>query len=186
MVYEVENKFPIADPAGLVAALTELGAQFGPPVPQADRYFNHPARDFASTDEALRIRSVGEQTWLTYKGPKIDGATKTRREIELPIGRGTDVASQLGETLEALGFRPVATVRKQRRSASLPWQGRSIACTLDEVEQVGTFAELEAVASEGELESARAAILSLAARLGLPGPERRSYLEMLLAGEHSR
>ena len=180
MQYEVEQKFPVGDLAGLEARLTSLGATIHESVRQVDRYFAHPSRDFAATDEALRIRRVGERNFVTYKGPKIDTATKTRREIERPIEPGAAGAAALAELLEALGFRAVAQVRKQRRRAVIPWQGRQVEGALDEVDTLGTFVELELTADEQQLPAAQAAIRSLADHLGLSGSQRRSYLELLL------
>ena len=69
MKLEVEQKYRIENPAALRARLVALGAEFAPAVRQVDAYFNHPARDFAQTDEAFRIRSIGGENYLTYKGP---------------------------------------------------------------------------------------------------------------------
>ena len=87
----------------------------GEPIVQSDQYFAHPARDFAQTDEALRIRTVGDTSFVTYKGPKLDATSKTRRELELPLAASDPDGSQFAELLAALGFTPVAIVRKQRR-----------------------------------------------------------------------
>ncbi|HUG89298.1 MAG TPA: CYTH domain-containing protein, partial [Planctomycetaceae bacterium] len=57
-VYEVELKFPLSDSERVQAELGRLGARPNESVEQIDRYFNHPARDFGETDEALRIRQV--------------------------------------------------------------------------------------------------------------------------------
>jgi len=62
-------------------------------------------------------------------------------------------------------------------------QGRQVEASLDEVERLGTFAELELVVDEHDLEAAKACIASLAAALGLVGSQRRSYLELLLEKE---
>lgn len=182
MVFEVEQKFPVAERAALLTALEELGAEKGPPIEQVDAYFAHPQRDFATTDEALRIRRVGEENYVTYKGPKLDAETKTRREIELPLAAGREAARQAGELLEALGFRHVAGVRKVRLPLTIPWKGRLVTAAIDEVDQLGTFVELELLADEHELDSARRALASLAAELPLQASERRSYLELLLEG----
>jgi adenylate cyclase class 2 len=181
MTLEVEQKFPVADLAALAARLAALGAPVSPPQTEVDLYFAHPARDFAKTDEALRIRRKGQSHYLTYKGPKIDATTKTRREIELPLGSEEGSAAAWTELLKMLGFSPVAEVRKSRRKAGVAWQGRQIEASLDEVERLGTFAELELVVEENDLEPAKACIASLAAALGLVGGQRRSYLELLLA-----
>ncbi|MHC4406827.1 MAG: class IV adenylate cyclase [Planctomycetota bacterium] len=177
MKYEVEQKFPVADLAAMAGKLLELGATFSEPQEEVDRYYAHPARDFASTDEALRIRCVGPRSWITYKGPKIDATTKTRREIELPL---SPPASGWEELLEALGFVPVAEVRKGRRKAIVPWQGRRVTATLDDVRHVGTFVELELSAVEGDLEPAKGCLAALARVLELEGSVRESYLELLL------
>jgi len=182
MRYEVEQKFRVANPAELEGRLVELGADFDPPVWQVDGYYAHPARDFATTDEALRIRRVGDANFVTYKGPKLDQFTKTRREIEVPLAEGEQPAADFGNLLVALGFRLVAEVYKQRRLAELPWQGLSVEVALDQVERLGHFVELEVRADDGDLEAARQNIASLAARLGLLQGERRSYLELLLIG----
>jgi len=182
MSFEVEQKFRLADPAAFEARLARIAASIEPAVLQVDQYFAHPARDFATSDEALRIRSVGEQNWVTYKGPKIDATTKTRREIEIAIESGSHTASRYAEMLVALGFRPVAAVRKQRRYAACTWQGRTVEVVLDDVEGVGQFCEIELTAEESDLDAARGTLASLAQELGLTKSERRSYLEMLLAG----
>jgi adenylate cyclase class 2 len=183
--YEVEQKFPVADRLGLERRLASLVMLPGEPELQVDRYYAHPMRDFADTDEALRIRRVGPANYLTYKGPKIDATTKTRREVELPLSPGDEAAAALGELLEALGFRPVAEVRKSRRKLEIPWQGRLVEAALDEVEQVGSFVELELLAEEAELSKAKACLASLAEHLCLEVSERRSYLELLLS-RHER
>jgi adenylate cyclase class 2 len=180
MHYEVEQKFPLSDAASLTARLSALGARPSGQCEQTDHYFNHPARDFSQTDEALRIRQVDGRALITYKGPKIDRLTKTRREIELPLGSGADTAEQFSELLVALGFVPVAQVHKHRRTFELDWQGHSVEVALDDVSELGHFVELELSATEETLEAARAALASLASRLELAASERRSYLELLL------
>lgn len=183
MTYEVELKYRVDDLAAFTARVDQLGVAWGEPVEQVDHYFNHPAKDFVQTDEALRLRRVGERNRITYKGPKLDAATKTRREIELPLADGTDSEADWTAMLEALGFRPVAKVTKTRRAAAISWQNQEVELCLDEVQDVGTYVELELVADEQSLDAARACVQSLAAELGLSESERRSYLELLLAGE---
>ena len=178
MHYEVEQKFPVADLPALEVQVAELGGVIERARIESDCYYAHPARDFAATDEALRIRRREGQAFITYKGPKIDATTKTRREIELPLESAP--AEHWGQLLEALGFRPVAEVRKHRRKAFLDWQGRRVEISLDEVDRVGRYVELELVVDQEELPAARDCLAALADRLQLQGGERRSYLELLL------
>jgi adenylate cyclase class 2 len=190
-VYEVELKFSVADPRALEQRLGSLGARWHEPIDQVDRYFNHPCRDFARTDEAVRLRQDGDHAVITWKGPRIDAATKTRREIELPLAirgpEGGDSADPAASTiaewtelLEAVGFRPVATVAKRRRPARVHWQGMEVDVVLDRVAGLGEYLELELQASEAEVPQARACLESLACELGCGPTERRSYLELLL------
>ena len=60
--------------------ITSLGGESLGPRDETDIYYNHPERDFAETDEALRIRKVDKKYILTYKGPKIGTRSKTRVE----------------------------------------------------------------------------------------------------------
>ncbi len=178
MPYEVEQKFRVLDAESLIARLSRLGVSLGAPVAQCDRYFNHPTLDYAKTDEALRIRRSGDESFVAYKGPKIDSTTKTRREIELPL---TGDYGQWSELLVALGFRPVAEVRKSRRTGELRRQGLAVEIALDDVEFVGAYCELELQAEYDGLDRARQCLQELAAELELADVERRSYLELLLA-----
>ena len=180
MTYEVELKFPVPDLAAFSARLADLNIATSSPQAEVDLYFAHPSRNFARTDEALRLRRKGDANCITYKGPKIDATTKTRREIELPLAPGDDSFQSWKTLLEAVGFRPVAEVHKSRRKAAMPWQGRTVEASLDDVQGVGTFVEFELVVNEQDVEAARSCIISLAQSLGLTEGERRSYLEMLL------
>jgi adenylate cyclase class 2 len=182
MQFEVEQKFRVDDWSVTEQKLRLMGATFQEDIIQIDHYFAHPGRDFAATDEALRIRSAGAKNWVTYKGPKIDAASKTRREIELPLPDGQQAAATFSELLTALGFRSVTKLQKRRRAARLRWQGRACEIALDNVERLGLFVELDFVASGQGLSEAQEAILSLAHHLGLKHLERKSYLELLLEG----
>jgi adenylate cyclase, class 2 len=181
MSIEVEQKFAVDDHREIQRRLEQLGASEVGIVEQVDRYFNHPARDFAQTDEALRLRRVGETNFITYKGPKLDAATKTRREIELPLGNGANTAAGFAEILAALGFRISGEVHKTRRILHVNWQRNTVEVALDNVANLGSFVELEISVDEHQVEPAKSAIVSLAEELKLSQNERRSYLELLLA-----
>ncbi|MDA0808535.1 MAG: class IV adenylate cyclase [Planctomycetota bacterium] len=183
MQYEVELKFRLDEKAeSIVARLLEFGATEIGEVRQADHYFNHPVRDFATTDEALRIRSVGDQNWLTWKGPKLDQQTKTRREIEPALGDGSQTADEIAEVLTILGFHSVAVVRKVRRRFGIERGGRHFELAFDRVDGVGEFLEVELLAEKVDLKSAQQALKSLCGEIGLEDSavERKSYLRMLL------
>lgn len=179
--FEVELKFPLAETTQVLSQLATLGAVWSEPVVQRDCYYAHPVRRFADTDEALRTRSVGEQTTLTYKGPVLDRATKTRREIEVDLQSEPQQSAALAEILQHLSFVPVREVVKTRRTAAILWQGQTIHCGWDELAGLGTFLELEIVTGASDIAAAQQHVQGLAAHLNLPAAEPRSYLELLLA-----
>lgn len=180
MGFEVEVKFHVDDFAKVQDRLKELGAAFHKQKQQIDLYLKHPSRDFASTDEALRLRCDDGRYCVTYKGPKVDAETKTREEIELPLAAGEDTPQQWTRLLEKLGFGRVAEVHKTRSVYGLQVCGFDVEVALDSVQNVGSFVELETQADEARLDEARTMIRNLADRLGVTASERRSYLEMLL------
>lgn len=147
-------------------------------VEQVDTYLGAPHRAFAETDEALRVRREtpvdgDPEATLTYKGPLVEAASKTREEIETGVGSPEATEALFG----ALGFDPVATVEKRRERYEL--EGYTV--TLDRVADVGEFVEVETHAEA--VEPAREGARALLADLGLdPGDHvRTSYLAMLLA-----
>ena len=177
---EVEMKFPIDDFAAVESRLAGAGASPACARRDVDHYFNAPDRDFARTDEALRLRRIGEANFVTYKGPKQDAQTKTRTEIEVSLAEGPAAAEGFMRILTHLGYRPVAVVQKQRRVYHLERAAFSLEVCLDDVEGVGRFIEVETLAPEEHLADARRVVQELATDLGLGRSERRSYLELLL------
>jgi adenylate cyclase, class 2 len=187
MSFEVEVKYSSVDHDYLVERLMQMGAVAGEVVNHEDIYFSHPARDFAQTNEAFRIRRLGQENRMTYKGPRRPGPTKTREEIEIPVAAGPDQFRRLLKLLENLSFRSVASVRKRRESFHLRFQEHELEIALDTADGLGHFAEIEALASgEADLPAAQQAVLALANRLGLTEVEPRSYLRMILERQASR
>ena len=160
----------------LVARLNELGATPLGSRRQVDTYFAHPARDFAASDEALRLRLEVEELCITYKGPKLAPRLKTREEIEFGLATDLDSATRL---LERLGFRTVARVAKRRTDHRLDGPP-AVTVSLDEVEGLGSFCEVEIAATSAA--AGRSALEKALRTLALDGapPISRSYLEMLL------
>ena len=185
-MYEVEVKVP-ADHDAVRRRLDEAGAERVERVRQTDTYYDAPHRDFAETDEALRVRresrpddggtGSGAETRVTYKGPLVDDASKTREEFETGVADGETIRAILSN----LGFDPAATVEKGRERYAL--DGYTV--TLDAVEALGEFVEVEREASESEVEATREGAFDVLRSLGLDPDDgvRASYLGMLLADE---
>ncbi|KPN31453.1 putative adenylyl cyclase CyaB [Halolamina pelagica] len=112
---------------------------------------------------------------MTYKGPLVEQASKTREEFETAVDDG-DAAAGI---LDGLGFEPAATVSKERERFELD----EYTVTLDQVDEVGSFVEVERAGTESEIEQLRSGAQSLLRRLGLdPSAQiRTSYLGLLLA-----
>ena len=74
---EIEIKMRSDDNGRVERILLEKGARPLENLDQTDEYLNHPCRDFAETDEALRLRRDSRGK-ITYKGPKIGTAYQPR------------------------------------------------------------------------------------------------------------
>ncbi len=177
---EIEIKYRLDAPERVRAFFLQEGVKLLQERQDADYYLNAPDRDFASTDEALRLRRIGSQNFLTYKGPRHDATTKTRSEIEIEMPEGDAAAEGLLSLLKALGYRFVHVVKKQRILFEYSHAGYEVQFCWDEVEGLGSYIELEIMAEQTEYENAKKALFELAAKIGLTEQENRSYLEMLL------
>ncbi|HET6576578.1 MAG TPA: class IV adenylate cyclase [Fimbriiglobus sp.] len=177
---EVEVKYQTSDWGRVRAALAAWGAVADPPREDTDHYFNAPDRDFAKTDEAVRLRRIGATNFITYKGPKRESATKTRTEVELRLADGAEAAATAVRLLTGLGYKPVAVVAKARQVYRVNRGGFELEVCLDDVGAVGLFVELEIQAEDDRFEAAKAVVLEAAAEMGLTNQERRSYLQLLL------
>jgi adenylate cyclase class 2 len=175
-MYEVELKVR-ADHEPVRERLDAIGATPAGTLEQIDTYYDAPHRDFAATDEALRIRrerAADTTTRLTYKGPLVEAQSKTREEFETTVGDG-DTADAI---LTGLGFEPAATVEKHRER--FQYEGYTI--TLDEVRGLGQFVEIDTAATADEIEARRERASEILRTLDLDPDAhvRTSYLGLLL------
>lgn len=167
-ILEIEIKSYCDDHEPVAAKLAAMGARPAGSETEHDLYMNHPCRNFRDTDEALRLRRAGERIILTYKGPKIGTAAKSRLEEEVPVA---DFEKTLA-ILKNLGFVEFGSVTKVRELYRLD----DMEVCLDTVEGVGRFVEIEMKGSDRERIEHQ--LFRLAGELGLERFERRSYLEM--------
>lgn len=177
-MYEVELKVD-ADHESIRNRLRSMEATPLGRVVQRDTYYQAPTRDFERTDEALRIRwqtgGSADRTVVTYKGPRLDSAAKTREEVETAVDDG----AAMGSILEALGCEPVVTVVKER----VKYRVDQLSVSLDTVEGLGEFVEIEAVVGDrSEIPRTYDRACDLLDRLGFD-PDAHieaSYLELLV------
>jgi len=169
---EVEIKVK-ADHKKALSILKKIGATKIKFENQSDTYFAAPHRNFSKTDEVLRIRSLEDQAVLTYKGPKLDGISKTREELETPVDGVT-----AKRVLNALGFSEAGVVTKKREVFNV---GEIIVC-LDAVENLGQFLEVEIITNnEKFIETSRRKLFEFLKQFGFEEKDsiRKSYLEMI-------
>ncbi|MEF8785561.1 MAG: class IV adenylate cyclase [Haloarculaceae archaeon] len=175
-MYEVELKVR-ADHDDVRERLDEADATLVGTVEQADVYYDAPDRNFAQTDEALRVRTERAdeetETRLTYKGPLVEQASKTREEAKTTVGD----SDALSDILSGLGYEPAAEVHKERTRFRI----REYTVTLDRVDGLGEFVEVETEA-ENDIETAREGARDVMETIGLDPDEqiRTSYLGLLL------
>ena len=174
LLFEVEIKAKIRNISRIKEKINELGAIQKKIINMEDIYFKHPNRDFAITDEALRIRITENMKFLTYKGPKIDKLTKTREEIEISI----ENSDKLKIILKKLGFIEVPKIKKQREIYEI----NDISICFDDVEFIGKFIEIETSAKdEQERVEKLDKLINFAKKIGIEQKDfiRKSYLELV-------
>ena len=180
---EIEQKFRLTGNELIEAGIAKMGANSLGEMVEEDHYFNAPDRDFAKTGEALRIRRIGDNNFLTYKGPKLQQEVKVRKELEIAILPGQQAFENFREMLLALGYKFVTVVRKKRTEWKFKLHSFDMALCLDHVEKLGQFMEVEIVTAESRVDEASALVKQVATKLGLVQLEPRSYLRMVLEKE---
>jgi adenylate cyclase, class 2 len=98
--------------------------------------FDTPTLDLRQQGKLIRLRRVGEDTILTYKGPPQPGKHKRREELETRLEK----ADAFEKILLSLGYTPVFRYEKFR--AEYAKAGESGVITLDET-PIGHFLEIE-------------------------------------------
>lgn len=139
---EIETKFRLDDPTGILKRLAALGARRHSYVLLSNAIFDNAAGDLRQTGRNLRIRTArslaGDDTaWsaITLKEPREPHETKIREELELRIEDG----ERMCEILKRLGYRQ--TIWYETRRQNWYWQRCEVA--VDELPKLGWFVEIE-------------------------------------------
>ncbi len=140
---ETEVKIRLTDSAA--AKLRLANANFSESVPrrfEANTLYDTADLKLKRAQMLLRLRHVGNESIVTWKGPSIPGPHKIRPELETTVGS----LETLDRILRALGYEPSFRYEKYRteykRSESSTDEG---VVTLDET-PIGDFFELEGTA----------------------------------------
>jgi adenylate cyclase class 2 len=172
MALETEVKIRITqeDLEGVRARLTQLGANcLSPRGEEKNTLFDFPDRNLETTGCAVRLRTYGETTTLTFKGEiQEDPRFKKRQELETHV----DDPEAMIKVLEGLGMHICFEYSKIREVYALSVDQEQAEICLDET-PVGTFVEIEGPED---------AIEALASQLGWTPDSfiRRNYVEMYL------
>jgi adenylate cyclase class 2 len=166
---EIEIKVKVENVKPLVALLEQEGKKKLEDH-QVDKYYNSPYRDFlaiAPYAEWFRLRDSNGKFSINYKKWHYDEDGKSHHcdEEESLI----ENLEALQNILDALNFKPLITVNKQRIS----WDYKNYEISLDTVEGLGDFVEIEFIGQDNSDPKAVAA-------------EMMNFLEKLDCGELSR
>jgi adenylate cyclase class 2 len=172
MAVEIEAKMKLDNPPAMLERLKAAGAEALGQFFEINRFYDTPDRALLAGDRGLRLRvsrelgSGAERCVLTYKGPNLPGAMKSREEIEMGVS-GAEEAERL---LNTLGYARCLSFEKRRSS----WRLGECRVELDEVPHLGWFIEIEG--------PSEAAIMEVRERLGLGHQPliKASYVALLI------
>ncbi len=152
-------------------------------------------RNFAKTDEALRLRknveyfvdsNIGEKTFIketsdfTYKGPKLDKETKSRIEYVCKV----ENPENLENIIEVLGFKKILEVNKNRKLFKLNYKNKQFEILIDQIQHLeGYYSEFEImIHSKDDMEEAKESIFNLMKEFGYKKSDSItiSYLELVI------
>jgi adenylate cyclase class 2 len=142
MPLEIEAKMKVTDLAIIRERLREAGATRLGRHFETNGFFDTPDQSLFKSDRGLRLRhalnverGAVERFTITYKGPPLPGALKSREEIEINVDDGAAAKS----LLEALGYAQKLSFEKWRES----WELLDCHVELDELPHIGSFVEIE-------------------------------------------
>jgi adenylate cyclase class 2 len=159
--FEREIKFPGVELDRLRDRLRELEAERLGAAAFEDNWVFDRDGELLEKGKLLRLRTDGQRTRLTFKGPMhLEGNMRVREEHEIEV-QGAEEARKL---FESLGYQAVRRYQKMREE----WQLGGVTIALDHT-PIGDFAEFE---GDGAV--------TVAKRCGFDPDkaERRSYLRL--------
>lgn len=139
-MYEVEVKARLKNREEITKKLESLGCKFGAELHQIDDIFTPKGDVFPPPKgtPVLRIRKQNGQAILTLKINQTSRQDCIEHEVEIKD------ADEMDKIIEFLGFEDDVTVEKRRVKAKY----NDMEIVLDEVEQLGSFIEVERVVAD--------------------------------------
>jgi adenylate cyclase class 2 len=167
---EIEIKLRVPNLDVIAAKLTALGCVISEPIAQKDINFIH--KDDVTWFKPtilgfvyprLRIQE-GKPLTFTIKKPLKNESDCIEHELHI------DDIDELRGMMDLLGYKEGMTVEKTRRKCSY----KDYTITLDHVEKLGSFIELERLVVDGDAEKIQAEMFDFAARTF--GVDRKSLV----------
>lgn len=177
---EIELKLPLKNGKDVINFLNQNG-KFKYENYQDDSYYNPAHRDFLenkdNVSEWLRIRKDGDKALITYKDWQPHETRIKTHAIEYETG--IDSYDQVEKIFDALNFRKLIHVKKIRKS----WDYSNTEISIDEVEELGSFIEVEYKGSLKDVGEAREHLFKVLKQIGAETGELeiRGYPYQLLA-----
>ena len=136
---EMELKARLHDKSQLKQTLIREGYQWSVPILQDDVIYIKSDIEKTINIPVFRIRKTGEKTILTLKVQTSD--LNTAKELELEVSDD----KTMHQILQTIGFETKVEVKKRRMETV--YKGYTL--SIDEVERLGDFLEIEKLGEEG-------------------------------------
>jgi adenylate cyclase class 2 len=176
---EIEVKAKLKNKATVIEKLSALGCQFSNIKTQDDMVWVEKTgslEDFLSNKVFLRIRiQNGEKVIMTAKSPKAKEGNESlvKREHEVIVSS----ADEARNILSMLGLQEAVRVVKKRQTAK--YRGYEIC--IDEIENLGSFVELEKIAETGDAAQIQKRMFEFLETLGiLPEDQVKKGYDILM------
>ena len=167
-VVETEAKYSVANPTAMRAALLELGFTVQKEVSQRDEYYDLADESLSHLDYVIRVRRENGKIMFTFKGPRFFTATADYSRLEFQFSVNEE---DLMTELQRHGLKQTWCFEKRR--TDFRRGDEQVRVSLDEVPEIGSFAEIE-----GQLEHVREVAALVDPHLGQQ--ETRNYQVLFL------
>lgn len=140
---EIEVKARVTDVEALKKELLSLGCVFSEPLVQKDRIFIHHSAEFSHAKGIVVNRIRDSNGILTFTLKKSLDNELDCIEKELIIHNAQEAA----DILTLMGYSEVVRVKKKRLSCTY----KELTVCIDDVDDLGSFIEVEKIVPEGDL-----------------------------------
>jgi len=177
---EIEVKARVKNQNQLMSKLGDLGIKLSEPIFQHDTIFaeqDWEFTQFVTERNILRIRRENNRTVLTLKRPGKNELDAEEHETEISN------PDSMSDMLKLMEYLPVVEVKKERQKAKynqnhpspLLRKGGEIEICLDEVEELGTYIEVEKLVKEADTEKVQEELFQFLESLGIARSDRETH-----------